>query len=530
MAVLLCAPAFTLGQDTTLGGRLTLRVKGPDGPIEGASVVVRQKSQGVIVSTTDADGSCRFNLMNRGTYAVEITSPSYFVSSDSMARLAAVEVQPPSSQFIDVSMLKGGAISGRLSDLNSFPLVGVPVTALLVDSDSRSSYMPPRNESNVTAFSDDQGRFRVFGLRPGKYAIGINTQRAAAEYRSLPPVYYPGERDVFNASLFEVNLGTETKVPDFAISLTDQTAASLLITVVDSAGKSLEGASVSLKKLDGGNLADSSLTDLAGHANFDGLPPGKYLLKANVNNGGYFGSEAELAIQTRAADNYTVVLRSYPRLSGRVLLRTAGSLKPLPFFKFELISASGPQRFSFEADDQGAFRQPLPAVGSFRLAFPALPGDQYVQSVKLGAVAAGSERLHITRDLDDISIIVADAAAAISGAIEGRSARACSDHQVFAIRQNENSAAESLVAKGSCVDGSFAIASLPPGRYYVVSLPTTIQGSATTTAADNQQLFFASVVRELRARRLADFTLAAGEHKRGAIAIELSSTPQLRPN
>src|SRR5262249_1834819 len=119
---------------------------------------------------------------------------------------------------------KAASLSGKVLDRRGVGMTGVQVVAL------RRSYVGglPRFVRLLAARTDDRGQYRVFGLRPGTYAVATlssSTQRGRPGSRGESPAggnaiafavsYYPDADSIAAAQLTELNFGDERGDLDF---------------------------------------------------------------------------------------------------------------------------------------------------------------------------------------------------------------------------------------------------------------------------------------------------------------------------
>src|SRR5262249_56325040 len=65
-------------------------------------------------------------------------------------------------------MIKGGAITGRVTNAMGEPVIGVQVNAAMARGAEGS---PDRGGSGSLRFTDDRGVYRIYGLSPGTYVV-----------------------------------------------------------------------------------------------------------------------------------------------------------------------------------------------------------------------------------------------------------------------------------------------------------------------------------------------------------------------
>src|SRR5262249_32230228 len=73
---------------------------------------------------------------------------------------------------ITITLIKGGVITGRVTNPDGQPMVGAEVSATMVrDAEGYSVRDAPEGEPRMT---DDRGIYRIYGLRPGSYIVGTS--------------------------------------------------------------------------------------------------------------------------------------------------------------------------------------------------------------------------------------------------------------------------------------------------------------------------------------------------------------------
>lgn len=113
---------------------------------------------------TDDEGRFIVDDLAPGTYSVSAIAPGYVLDNE--------EREPKyyrSGDTIDLTMTRGGVITGTVTQLTGEPVVAVRVQAVRVrDSEGRSLRRPASLGSQIT---DDRGVYRIYGLQPGSYLV-----------------------------------------------------------------------------------------------------------------------------------------------------------------------------------------------------------------------------------------------------------------------------------------------------------------------------------------------------------------------
>ena len=197
--------AFTaVAQDA--GGVITGRVITEDGqPLPHAIVSVFGVSGRVNQPTVsretvaDDDGNFVAEGLQAIPYLVSAWVPGYVPASDG-AVLNPFELSEPHfvnvGEVVTVKLIRGGVITGRVTNDAGEPVVGAPVKATRVsDETGRSTNVDVGYAHLWTRTTDDRGVYRIYGLAPGAYIVSAGG-RDASSVRPTPfagrtTTYYP---------------------------------------------------------------------------------------------------------------------------------------------------------------------------------------------------------------------------------------------------------------------------------------------------------------------------------------------------
>ena len=350
-------PRDTATQPQTGTARVRGRVAAADtgAPVRRANVNLNGLGQ-MRSTTTDGDGRFEFTGLPAGSYNLNASKPGFIAQQHGQRRPNApgVPVAVRDGQTlsqIDFALLRGGVITGRISDDFGDPLAGaqMQVQRYTYGPNGRQLSNAPTGPANF--ITDDLGQFRLYGLAPGDYVVSARVQTNFIQGTNpddrgegFPPTYYPGTPNVAEAQMVTVSASQETSV-HFAMM------ASRLVRlsgrVVDSQGRPAAGA---MLQLSSGN-SGAGITFGAGQVTPDGtfsiarVPPGDHVIRVSprvqnivrdgvlVNQAGA-GSEPEVGTLPVSVSNEDVTglmiqMRRAAVLSGRVVFDGSSAKPPL---------------------------------------------------------------------------------------------------------------------------------------------------------------------------------------------------------
>ncbi|HKX31713.1 MAG TPA: carboxypeptidase-like regulatory domain-containing protein, partial [Blastocatellia bacterium] len=143
------------------------------------------------IVATDEEGRFRFTDLSPSPYRIDVREArEYAVQSTS-----GIEGRRPryfyAGDQVTITLVKGGAITGRVTTPEGEPMVRAQVSPIMV----RDAEGNPVRQSIPTGWSlaDDRGIYRLFGLAPGTYLVFTN---GCSFYSPMPhtqqlQIYHP---------------------------------------------------------------------------------------------------------------------------------------------------------------------------------------------------------------------------------------------------------------------------------------------------------------------------------------------------
>ncbi|HEX7330145.1 MAG TPA: carboxypeptidase-like regulatory domain-containing protein [Pyrinomonadaceae bacterium] len=281
LSVAVCAHAQspTKEQPGSISGRVTFKSKGLAGVVVVA--VPNNYSGGSegrprYRATTDDEGNYRISDVPAGNYVAYPLAPALAVDiADAQPVLTIATGQ--ALRDVNFAMMRGGVITGRITNADGQPLVEESVSVAAVDP---PRYYPTYNFRGI--HTDDRGVYRAFGLRPGKYRVSVGQQKGLPGFtqQTTRQTFYPSVTEIDKATVIEVTEGSEA-VDINIVAAGLHSTFSVSGRIIDSAGTPVPGASLGIHQSDGNSSMSSTggnATNSKGEFKIQNVLPGKYTL------------------------------------------------------------------------------------------------------------------------------------------------------------------------------------------------------------------------------------------------------------
>ncbi len=169
--------------------------EGTSRPVRRARVTLASRAERTrqYVGLTDANGEFRIGGVTPGHYfafvvAGGVISPVSFIPLAELGAGAPDLYRPELRQYFDevevdgkgdkeltVRARRGAAIGGKVTYANGDPAINVRVHIMRRSESRLSKFMPGSSPSAFVGLTtDDRGMFRVAGLPPGEYVVGVS--------------------------------------------------------------------------------------------------------------------------------------------------------------------------------------------------------------------------------------------------------------------------------------------------------------------------------------------------------------------
>lgn len=276
ISVVAQTPAKKIGT-STISGKITVKGNG----IAGVRVGVRDKDSGtvraVLSATTDSEGNYRIANVPPGTYDIMPGSPKFVVTGYQATKTLIVS-EGEAYDGIDFTLVRGGVITGRITDSDGRPVVEEGVNISGPEANPQEQFSRVNRSSTTT---DDRGVYRAYGLAPGKYRVSAGVQEQDIGSRiggSYKRTYYSAPSDSNKPTLVEVTEDGETANIDIVVRRLQATFRVSGKIVDAETGKPLPNVTYGFEKYyeNGGSSTSGMTTTGQGEFSLDNVTPGKY--------------------------------------------------------------------------------------------------------------------------------------------------------------------------------------------------------------------------------------------------------------
>ena len=266
---------------STISGKVTLGDKGVSGLTVGLAISTPSSTTYVtqLRAVTDEEGNYRFKKVPPNTYQVLVSSAQYVQSE---ARTSVVVGKNEVVENINITLLRGGVITGKVTDADGRPVVEEQIFF------SSSNALPYWR----SIYTDDRGIYRAFGLPPGRYTVAAGKDsmssfgKATTGYQRT---YHPSTVNPSEAIVIDVNDGSEATNVDITLGRQLSKYAAHGRIIDGETSQPLPNAAIGLKFLFGMNGSASSGTAAVstkdGEFNIENLPAGKYEVYFETDSG-----------------------------------------------------------------------------------------------------------------------------------------------------------------------------------------------------------------------------------------------------
>lgn len=534
-------------------GSITGRVVNETGqPVANVRVFVGAMGRQPVRRTVITDEAGRYvaDALPRGSYGVSAQANGYVFVRDPGD---PSHYRP--GETANLTLRKGAAITGTVTNSDGEPVVGVPISATLV-RDFRG--LPIGAAAGRAVYTDDRGVYRLFGLSAGTYIVGASARGAVtlSPYVDDTPTYYPSStRDT--AAEVQLEYGAEATGIDIRYRGEPGHAVSGTIADASSMDSVVFGTNVLLVRASNDTLEAQTGVQQRGQGRsfaFYGVPDADYYLIArrfpNQSDDGAASKRIPIKVRGRDVTGVGVSLVPNGSIAGRLMLDIASAnlkceTERAPAIEETLITVQTDE--TDESDPSTRFASPVNAPdnnGDFLIR--GLPSGRYlldsrrfmdeawyVRAVTVPGPAnrpVNASQSGITvrpgRRINGMRVVLGEGAASLRGRVvaEKEGASLPDRLRIHLTPAEPDSANDTLRFFDAEIqsDGSFKLTNLPPGRYMLFTRqrteeeakqrsPRPMAWNATARAGLHRLAQAANTTLELKpCQRIADYRLRFG--------------------
>lgn len=449
---------------------------------------------------TDTEGRYRFEKLPAGTYRILAEKAGFVPQVRDPRRVferpAEFSVAAAQTLTLNLPMVRGAALEGRLLRDNGDPAVNIIVSAMRFSYDVNGRRATPVRQTRT----DDRGRYRVHSLPAGEYYLEAAADpldvltRMPAPGRPLTMLaraFYPGAPRIEGGRSIPLVAGQDLGGLDFSIPTVPATR--LRGTVQDSTGAPAKTMFVRIQRVGGAVGEVRGAIDPEINAfNYPSVPAGEFWLMGTARPSPTADLEFAVTRLTTNGEPLQEVVLTTARgavVNGQVEVEGG---QPPPLTSLQVIAHE--TEFEFPALPDAAVNPSLGAVaadGTFAfkslfgprlLRFQRLPPGWALKSVSLDGVdvtdtpvdfrsggAPRTVRIVITSRTNAVSGIVRDDAGQPLG--RARVVVFSADERTWGWRSRMVKSVE------SDDQGRYAIDGLLDGKYHVLAVPFLEDGS-----------------------------------------------------
>jgi hypothetical protein len=443
---------------------------------------------------TTPDGLFEFNQVPPGRYRLFAARNGYArqgygqkPGGDGNPRDAApIELRAGQSlEGIDFSLVRGGAIEGRILDQDGEPASRVMVTLV------RPRYVQGKRTLQPAGVdqTDDRGQFRIYEVPPGNYylmaslrAFGLNDENRNV----YPPMYFPGVLDSAEAAKIRMTPGGELRGYD--MTLLETVGYTVSGRVVSADGTPFRRVFVSAVKLPSTGFARppaSQGVGPQGDFSLRGLVPGSYRLAAQERRDDkLLTGSTVVEVGNQDVSGVVLSLGEGATLQGRLVFEGQSALPPATSMRLAAVSVAEDSTPGFR------FRGPAPsglkedytfvltdlAEGPAQIVLTLPGGNSYVRSIRAQGrdITDSFLDLHSSERISGVEIVVASDGGRLSGDVRDAERGQAVDGATVLIYPSDarlvGPNSRFIRSVSSNAQGKYSLQGLVPGEYRVCAL------------------------------------------------------------
>lgn len=434
----------------------------------------------------DGEGHFIFKSLAPGSYRLSAEHQSFFSGTRHQVFQYRVDVTADEHHGnIVLRLLPAAVVTGQIIDENSDPLKHVHVR--LMERVFRNGRMQLNQVEE--GFTDDQGRYRIFDVRPGTYYLvaqiepeiqlrvqqgGGDNSVAQASVQSdiaYPPMFYPDAADFRDAQALPVAPADELQANFIFYSKPSVSISGKVLNGItgDPARSAAVVARWSEYLNDNQSTAKSSVIE---GFELRGLTPGLYTLHAvSAEDGVVYTAQRTVEVGPTGLEN--IVLSTMPDTPVAGSVKVDGSAEErnaLRRVAIEFQSNTTPARASVSATLPDLnFQTRLHPGELYTVTARNLPADYYLKSVRIGGHAVEQDQVQVGDESTEIELFLGPEGGHISGLVLDENGQPISTPVVLVPDASRRNLPDLFRKTTSDKKGIFNLRGVPPGTYELLA-------------------------------------------------------------
>jgi protocatechuate 3,4-dioxygenase beta subunit len=306
-----------------ISGRVTLKAK----PAPQVTMVLYGDGDsavplpnGKLGTSTDANGVYRLTGLPAGSYRV-MPMTRAFVEVSRKVTIGDGET----ADGIDFELVKGGVITGKITDADGHPLIEERVYLFDAEPELKQTAEKIGYVRFHDGQTDDRGIYRIFGVAPGHYKVAVGNDGGNLRWRSVARryrrVFFSSVTDPERATVIEVSEGSETSHVDITVEGPIHTFAASGVVLDEQTNKPAPNMQCWISEQRREFIPLEVISNSQGQFQIDSLLPGDYQVRAEPEEGdGVRSNTVSFQIVDRDIDGLVIRTSKGAGIAGVVVL------------------------------------------------------------------------------------------------------------------------------------------------------------------------------------------------------------------
>ena len=485
----------------SISGRALIGGKGAPGIAIAAYGGDLNSRRAVAQASTDSEGRYRLFGLAAGNYQVAALAPNYASVEPSFSSFGPntfgasknIVLAPAENvEDIDLKLVRGGVITGRVKDAEGKPVVEQRVALAPVDENGAPARTQIPTYYNFQMYqTDDRGIYRIYGLPAGHYKVSVGTDSSRGltsigSHTYYPQTFFGDVTDPAKATIVELSEAGEAGNIDIQVGRRGETYAATGHIIDADSGQPISGvrymygsAPKNQPNFFGGYVGIP--TNARGEFRIDGLEPGRYgvSVSSNFESVDVYSDPAYFEVTDGDVSNIEVKAMRGLSLSGvvvidgiankdvlaqltsmRVTATVSSTSKPQTFNSGSSLIA-GDGSFSINGLRPGRANLYLSSVGS-----PGVRGLSITRVEREGVDVTRTLELQAGQSLSDLRVVLIFGTGTIRGTVKFENGTLPPGSRVFIGARREGSTSGNYNAQLDS-RGHFVMTNLAAGTYEV---------------------------------------------------------------